>query len=40
MNVMPISELLDQVTAICKTNGVKLLDLFGSFAAGISKWYD
>lgn len=32
MNVMPISELIDEVAAICKKNGVKRLDLFGSFA--------
>lgn len=34
MNVMPVSELIDKVTIICKSNGVKRLDLFGSFAAG------
>ena len=34
MNVMPIEELIKQVTAICKRNGVKRLDLFGSFATG------
>lgn len=34
MNVMPISELIDEVAAICKANGVKRLDLFGSFATG------
>lgn len=34
MNVMPVSELIDKVAAICKANGVKRLDLFGSFAAG------
>lgn len=34
MNVMPISELIDKVTEICKANGVKRLDLFGSFATG------
>ena len=32
MNTMPISELIEQVTEICKKNGVKRLDLFGSFA--------
>ena len=32
MNVMPVSELIDKVTKICKKNGVKRLDLFGSFA--------
>ena len=31
MNVMPITELIDKVTEICKANGVKRLDLFGSF---------
>lgn len=34
MNVMPISELIDKVAEICKANGVKRLDLFGSFATG------
>lgn len=34
MNTMPISELIDQVAAICKKSGVKRLDLFGSFATG------
>lgn len=34
MNVMPISEIIDSVTAICKKNGVRRLDLFGSFATG------
>ncbi len=34
MNVMPISELIEQVTEICKKNDVKRLDLFGSFATG------
>ena len=34
MNTMPISELIEQVTEICKKNGVKRLDLFGSFATG------
>ena len=28
MNVMPITELIDKVTEICKANGVKRLDLF------------
>lgn len=36
MNTMPISELIEQVTEICKNNGVKRLDLFGSFATGTS----
>ena len=31
---MPISEIIDEVTAICKANGVRRLDLFGSFATG------
>ena len=34
MNTMPISELIDKVSIICKKNGVKRLDLFGSFATG------
>lgn len=34
MNVMPIPELIDKVVQICKKNGVKRLDLFGSFATG------
>lgn len=34
MNVMPVSELIDRVAAICRANGVARLDLFGSFAAG------
>lgn len=34
MNIMPVSELIEKVTEICKANGVKRLDLFGSFAAG------
>ena len=36
MNTMPISELIEKVTEICKKNGVKRLDLFGSFATGTS----
>ena len=36
MNTMPISELIEQVTEICRKNGVKRLDLFGSFATGTS----
>ena len=36
MNTMLISELIEQVTEICKKNGVKRLDLFGSFATGTS----
>lgn len=36
MNTMPISELIEQVTEICKKNGVKRLDLFGSFTTGTS----
>ena len=36
MNTMPISELIEQVTEICKKNGVKRLGLFGSFATGTS----
>ena len=34
LNVMPISDLIDQVSQICKRNGVQRLDLFGSFATG------
>lgn len=34
MNVMPIPQLIDEVTEICKRNNVKRLDLFGSFATG------
>ena len=34
MNVMPIPELIQRVTEICKRNHVKRLDLFGSFATG------
>ena len=34
MNTMPVSEIIEKVTAICKKNGVKRLDLFGSFATG------
>lgn len=34
MNVMPITELIEKVTEICKKNKVKRLDLFGSFATG------
>ncbi len=32
MDVMPISEVINKVAAVCKANGVKRLDLFGSFA--------
>ena len=34
MNVMPVSEVIDKVAGICKANGVKRLELFGSFATG------
>ena len=34
MNVVAISDLIDQVSQICKRNGVQRLDLFGSFATG------
>lgn len=34
MNTMPVLEIIEKVTAICKKNGVKRLDLFGSFATG------
>ncbi len=33
-NIMPIPELIARVAEICKANGVKRLDLFGSFATG------
>lgn len=33
-HIMPISEVIDKVTAICRMVGVKRLDLFGSFATG------
>ena len=34
MNSMPIEELIEKVSNICQRNGVKRLDLFGSFATG------
>lgn len=34
MHTMPIQEIIDRVSYICKRNGVKRLDLFGSFATG------
>ena len=34
MNTMPISELIEKVSAICQKNGVHRLDLFCSFATG------
>ena len=34
MNVMPIPELIEKVSAICRRNHVPRLDLFGSFATG------
>lgn len=34
LNVMLISDLIAQVSQICKRNGVQRLDLFGSFATG------
>lgn len=34
MHIMPVGEVIDKVTAICKANGVRRLDLFGSFATG------
>lgn len=33
-DVMPISEVIDKVAAICRANGVKWLELFGSYATG------
>lgn len=34
MNSMPIEELIEKVSNICQRNGIKRLDLFGSFATG------
>lgn len=34
IDIMPVSEVIDKVAAICQANGVKRLDLFGSFATG------
>ena len=34
MNVMPITELIDKVTEICKANGVKKVGSIWVFAAG------
>ena len=34
MNVMSIPELIENVKRVCKANGVKRLDLIGSFATG------
>lgn len=34
MNVMPVEEIIKRVVSICRKNGVKRLDLFGSFATG------
>ncbi len=34
MNVMPIETIIEQVSKVCKKNGVERLDLFGSFATG------
>ena len=34
MNTMPVSELIDKVVEVCRRNGGKRLDLFGSFATG------
>lgn len=34
MNTMPISEIIEKVTAICRKNRVQHLKLFGSFATG------
>ena len=35
--IMPISEVVDKVSAICRANGVKRLDLFGFFATGTAR---
>ncbi len=32
MDVMPASEVIEKVAEICRANGVKRLELFGSFA--------
>lgn len=34
MNVMPIEQLIEEVTKICRKNGVTHLKLFGSYATG------
>lgn len=34
MGVMPVEEIKERVTEICRKNGVARLDLFGSFATG------
>lgn len=34
MNTMPVSEVIERVAAVCRENGVKRLELIGSFAAG------
>ena len=34
MNTMPIPELIEKVSAICKRNNIKHLKLFCSFATG------
>ena len=34
MNVMPIETIIEQVSKVCRKNGVERLDLFGSFATG------
>ena len=34
MNVMPVEEIKERVTEICRRNGVARLDLFGSLATG------
>ncbi len=36
MNTMSIENIIKQVVAICRKNGVKHLKLFGSFATGTS----
>ena len=37
MNVMSSSEIIMRVSEICRRNGVKRLDLFGSFATGTAR---
>lgn len=35
--IMSISEVVEKVSAICRANGVRRLDLFGSFATGTAR---
>lgn len=36
LHVMPVAEVIEKVALICKANGVRRLDLFGSFATGMA----